>query len=304
MSDEVIYNETGIGDLKDKTPYYNFNIPYFDIATWHDYIEENFRSIDALFHYIYEIKQYKGKWENNTLYEVEDVLFITDKNSQYNGRLVKVLIEHTTSDIPFDNFYESFPHYYELFEDAHAANLYAIEAKEAKNIAVLSEQNARAYSESALNYMQQSINSANQSKISENNSYNYQEVARESADIAKNAAEVIKLFPYIEKDVIFDKDDWKNSETNEAITSNFVTTYPYECTAVLNNDTISTDILENLLITGNISIETDEAMSGNYAPICYFHYNNEGKIIAIIYSKIIPTKDIIGEVVMAYCKEE
>lgn len=135
MSD-VIYNETGIGDLKGKTPNYNFNIPYFDIATWHDYIEENFRSIDALFHYIYEIKQYKGKWENNTTYNVNDVLFITDDNSEYVGRIIKVKLEHTTSDKSFDEFYLENSSYYEILADPNYAYFYAKEAEVARDEAV------------------------------------------------------------------------------------------------------------------------------------------------------------------------
>lgn len=135
MSD-VIYNETGIGDLKSKTPNYNFNIPYFDIATWHDYIEENFRSIDALFHYIYDIKQYKGKWENNTTYKVDDVLFIADNNSEYDGRLVKVLLEHITSDKPFDEFYSENSTNYEILADPNYAYLYAKEAEVARDEAI------------------------------------------------------------------------------------------------------------------------------------------------------------------------
>jgi len=135
MSD-VIYNETGIGDLKGKTPNYNFNIPYFDIATWHDYIEENFRSIDALFHYIYEIKQYKGKWENNTTYKENDVLFIADNNSEYDGRLIKVLLEHITSDKPFDTFYLENTSNYEILADPNYAYLYAKEAEDARDEAV------------------------------------------------------------------------------------------------------------------------------------------------------------------------
>lgn len=142
---DVIYNETGIGNLKDKTPFYNFNIPYFDIATWHDYIEENFRSIDALFHYLYEIKQFKGKWENNTSYEVNDVVFIADTESEFNGKLVKVLIEHTTSDKTFDEFYTENSEYYELFLDANAAEDFAIEAQNAAESAQQAEINTKNY---------------------------------------------------------------------------------------------------------------------------------------------------------------
>ena len=44
-----------IGNIKDYTPNFKFIIPSFDIATWHDYIEENFRNIDALFYNLFGI---------------------------------------------------------------------------------------------------------------------------------------------------------------------------------------------------------------------------------------------------------
>lgn len=111
-----------LGQIKDYTPNFNFIIPRFDIATWHDYMESNFRSIDALFFNMFGINQYRGEWQNSTTYQVGDVLFIGDPDSQYTGRLVKVLVVHTTTaNDSFDVYYAHNPINYDLFMDAAAA---------------------------------------------------------------------------------------------------------------------------------------------------------------------------------------
>lgn len=111
-----------IGQIKDYTPNCKFIIPRFDIATWHDYMESNFRSIDALFFNMFGINQYRGEWQNSTTYQVGDVLFIGDPDSQYTGRLVKVLVLHTTTaNDSFDIYYAHNPINYDLFMDAAAA---------------------------------------------------------------------------------------------------------------------------------------------------------------------------------------
>lgn len=111
-----------LGQIKDYTPNFNLIIPRFDIATWHDYMESNFRSIDALFFNMFGINQYRGEWQNSTTYQVGDVLFIGDPNSQYTGRLVKVLVAHTTTaNDSFDVYYAHNPINYDLFMDAAAA---------------------------------------------------------------------------------------------------------------------------------------------------------------------------------------
>ena len=111
-----------LGQIKDYTPNFNLIIPRFDIATWHDYMEANFRSIDALFFNMFGINQYRGEWQNSTTYQVGDVLFIGDPDSQYTGRLVKVLVVHTTTaNDSFDVYYAHNPINYDLFMDAAAA---------------------------------------------------------------------------------------------------------------------------------------------------------------------------------------
>lgn len=111
-----------LGQIKDYTPNFNLIIPRFDIATWHNYMESNFRSIDALFFNMFGINQYRGEWQNSTTYQVGDVLFIGDPDSQYTGRLVKVLVSHTTTaNDSFDVYYSHNPINYDLFMDAAAA---------------------------------------------------------------------------------------------------------------------------------------------------------------------------------------
>lgn len=117
------------GSIKDYTPNFNLIIPEFNITGWHDYLEENFRSIDALFYNLFGINNYKGVWTNNTVYNVDDVLFVGE-DTTYSGRLIKVLVEHTTAgDGNFTQFFEENPTYYELFADASTAQIYAQLAK-------------------------------------------------------------------------------------------------------------------------------------------------------------------------------
>ena len=123
-----------IGNIKDYTPNYKFIIPKFDTATWHDYIESNFRSIDALLYNIFVVNGYKGEWMNSTLYEVGSVLFIGDGNGDFTGKLFKILVEHTTpNDGNFETFYENNPDKYEQFADFDAAERAAQLAKDWAN---------------------------------------------------------------------------------------------------------------------------------------------------------------------------
>lgn len=106
-----------IGQIKDYTPNCKFIIPRFDIATWHDYMEDNFRAIDALLFNIFSIHNYVGEWKNSTTYHVGEVLFIGEDTS-YSGRLVKVLVEHTTTSTgDFTYYYTRNPINYDLYMD-------------------------------------------------------------------------------------------------------------------------------------------------------------------------------------------
>lgn len=126
-----------IGKIKDYTPKFGLIIPRFDIATWHDYIEENFRNIDALFYNLFGINNYSGIWKQITSYTVGQVLFIGEdkdingEDTTFSGRLVKVLQDHTTDNSDYFNvFYNLHPEYYELFDDASTAQVYAKLAKD------------------------------------------------------------------------------------------------------------------------------------------------------------------------------
>lgn len=117
------------GSIRSYTPNFDFIIPEFNITGWHDYLEENFRSIDALLNNLFEINNYSGIWKKLTSYTVGQVLFIGD-TGDYSGRLVKVLINHTTTNDDFTTFYTNNPTYYELFADASDAQIYAQKAKD------------------------------------------------------------------------------------------------------------------------------------------------------------------------------
>ena len=118
------------GSIKDYTPNFEFIIPEFNITGWHDYLEENFRSIDALFYNLFGINNFKGQWKNSTVYNVDDVVFIGE-DTDYSGRLVKVLVQHTTAGTGnFTEFFTANPSYYELFADASSAQIFAQEAKD------------------------------------------------------------------------------------------------------------------------------------------------------------------------------
>lgn len=114
------------GTIKAYTPNFNFIIPEFNITGWHDYIEEDLRSIDALLYNIFDIQKYAGRWQRLTAYESGQVVFIDDSTDPtFMGKMYKVLINHTTADLPFDEFYETNPTYYERFLDASSAQQFA-----------------------------------------------------------------------------------------------------------------------------------------------------------------------------------
>lgn len=117
-----------VGNIKDYTPNFLFNIPDFNVATWHDYIEENFRNIDALLHNLFGIQNYKGVWKTNTIYNAGDILFIgKDPDPYFAGRLV-IVLKDNTSTAGFEYASEAIramPDHYELFADASTAQIYA-----------------------------------------------------------------------------------------------------------------------------------------------------------------------------------
>ena len=320
---EDIINETGIGNIKDYTSKYKFIIPYFDIATWHDYMEENFKNIDALFNYIYEIKQYRGKWKQLTKVNVNDVYFIDDNEDPLNGRLVKVLIEHTTDNtVHFSDYYNAHQSYYEIFADASVTQIYAQEAKgyrdEAENYknstqsyatnAETSSQSSQSYATSANNYATDANNSAISASTYANNA---QQSAIDAQNYATNLNNLYKLCPSIITDALIDNKNWINN-TETVVSDNFKSIYKYEMRlGNLYRDIIVDDNwLSNHTVSGSITFSDDDALSNNFAPIVLFELTkiqttNQLQINFIIFAKEIPVKDFTTiPTVIIYCKEK
>ena len=166
-------SKNSYGSIKDYTPHYKLIIPEFDIATWHDYMEKNFRNIDALFYNLFGINNYSGDWEQLTEYKTGQILFIgEDLNSEeeetvYSGRLVKVLQNHTTDNSEYFNlYYEQHPEYYELFADASTAQLFAQQAQQSAAEAKTSETNAKESETKAKNSEQTATQKASEASSS------------------------------------------------------------------------------------------------------------------------------------------
>lgn len=125
-----------VGSIKNYTPNFKFIIPDFNIATWHDYIETNFRNIDAILQQIYVVTNYQGAWESNTTYNKNDVVFIAEdvEGSTYVSTLFQIVHDggvNTTGYRYFSEMYEDHPDYYEQYltiSDAVEAAEKAIEA--------------------------------------------------------------------------------------------------------------------------------------------------------------------------------
>ena len=194
------------GSIKTKTPKYKFIIPQFNIATWHDYIEDNFRAIDALFFNIFDIQNFSGSWTKTTEYKKDQVLFIPEDyevdetgqlkkdeqgeliQSEFSGRLVKVLKDHTTDNSDyFSLYYFNHKDEYELFADASTAQKFANLAKQYSENAQQSENNAELYKNNAQGYAQEAENSKNIAQQNAQLATNKAESAASSATIAKNS---------------------------------------------------------------------------------------------------------------------
>ncbi len=290
------------GTIKTKTPKFKLIIPLFNIATWHDYIEENFRAIDALFYNIFDIQNFKGAWKNITEYSVGDVVFIpedyevdelgqlkTDEygnliESQYSGRMVKVLKNHTTDNSDyFSLYYFNHQDEYELFTDASTSQIFAQKAKDAAN-------EAKQYSETATSQVQLCKNEvtnaktqadlakqyADKAKISENNA----SISRSNAKISENIAiSMANLAQQYAEDAQTFRVINNTTVPVSAWIDNTSTTYKKKALITLENVTsnqiIDVYFAENEAISGNYSPVTDSVSSGVY-----------------IYAKEIPSSDI------------
>lgn len=231
--------KNSIGSIKNYTPHYKLIIPEFDIATWHDYMEKNFRNIDALFYNLFGINDYSGEWTQLTQYTTGQVLFIgEDLNSEgeeteYSGRLVKVLQDHTTDNSEYFNIYYTLhPEYYELFADASTAQLYAQQAQQSATNAKQSETKA---------------------KESEINSANSEQTATQKATEAKGSAQTAQqIVDDFENNVNSYTESFNNNAENKLNTYNandltkteaFNTNYDTKLSTFNTNATEKTEIV-------------------------------------------------------------
>ena len=193
------------GSIKTKTPKYKFIIPQFNIATWHDYIEDNFRAIDALFFNIFDIQNFKGSWNKVTDYKISDVLFISEDYevdetgqlkkdeqgelivSEFSGRMVKVLKNHTTDDSDyFSLYYFNHKDKYELFADASTAQKFAQEAKKSELLAQQHVESAANQVQLAKDQVELAKGYADQAKNNATNAKEQAELCKDQVQLAKN----------------------------------------------------------------------------------------------------------------------
>ncbi|MBR6515436.1 MAG: hypothetical protein IKT40_01125 [Bacilli bacterium] len=151
------------GTIKDYTPNFKLIIPQFNVATWHDYMEDNFRAIDAMFHNLFDIQQYKGVWKKLTSYEPKDVVFIgedkiinadgVEVDSDFSGRLYKVKVYHTTETQSdnFSEYYAQHPEYYEPLLDTSIIEQLKSETEFARDVAISAKDEASMFAISAKN---------------------------------------------------------------------------------------------------------------------------------------------------------
>lgn len=249
------------GSIKTYTPNFKMIIPEFNTATWHDYIEENFRSIDALFHNLFGINGFSGIWKTNTEYKANQVLFIGEDNgSQYEGRLVKVIQDTNTAGFAtFSDTIKRYPNHYEMYADASSAEIYATLAQDwatktgstiktptgedtgeysAKHHAQLAAQ----HEETCEMYKNLAKTDAGLAKESENEATNQAEIATTQATNAATSAT-----------------NAKNSETNANTNKNKALEWATKTDAKVQENGVDVDYSSKSYAIGGVGTEQNNA---------------------------------------------
>ena len=107
--------------IRGYTKNYKLIKPEYDTDTWHDYEYDNLDTIDAVMSAIYASGDWQGFWTNNTTYNSGSIVIDRDTDTMY-----KVLVEHTTGNESFNDFYTAHPDYYRLWSPNNLAEDWAI----------------------------------------------------------------------------------------------------------------------------------------------------------------------------------
>lgn len=206
-----------MSQIKSYTTNFSMKIPEFNIATWHDAMEYNFTLIDALLGNFFEANKFKGPWLIVTGYQADDIVYITDEEDQYVGKIFKVLQDHVSGNTKFETFYTEHPEYYEEYADLNGVlNYFTI----AKDYAIKMDgkvvENGVPIDYSAKYYATEAKDWATLASEHETNAFNYKTDAESAKDSAESYATSAQGYMNTAKQHRDDAEDFKNQASNSA----------------------------------------------------------------------------------------